>query len=384
MSAYICSPMRGRYPILLLLLLLPLLSGAQDEPAWAGFGVEVNAVGGKIFKHTPKFKPPIPDGLSKAIDINFIRQTYGTKDWQQRVRYPMVGFGVTYINYGIDSVYGHLIGFYPDLQIPIIRGKKLEWTLRFGFGIGFISKYYSRGPVWDTINNAMSSNINNFSTFTTDLRYRINKHWDVQMGANFFHVSNATYHTPNLGINMYGAHVGLRYFPVTSQPHRIVHDLHPLKSRWLVEGRFSMAFTESGPGYGPMYHVYLATLYASKRWHSKNKFFGGIDYSYHQDVYAFLRNNEILQGREAQNSWKSALFLGNEFGVGRFGIILQAGYYLREAYLKADQPFYEKIGTHIYLIQKEQGILKELYFSALLKTHTTVAELAEFGIGIGF
>lgn len=356
---------------------------AQQDVQGAGFGIEMNGVAGKVFKHTKKFRLPIPDH-STALDLNFVRKTHGKKDWQQRINYPTVGFGVTYVNYGIDSVYGRALGLYPNLTIPIIHGNKLEWTIRMGFGVGLISKHYDRYPNWDTLNNALSSQLNNFSIFMTDLRYHINKHWDVQLGANFFHISNATYHVPNLGINMYGAHVGLRYFPVTSEPKKLHHNLTPLKSRWLVEGRFSMALTQSGAYNGPLYHVYLASIYASKRWNSVNKMFGGIDYSYHQDIYAFLRNNEIDVGKERQNSWKSAIFAGNEFGIGHVGIILQVGVYIKQAELKAITPYYEKLGMHYYIIQKEKGPVKELFLSALLKTHLTEAELAEFGVGVGF
>ena len=356
---------------------------AQQDVQGAGFGIEMNGVAGKVFKHTKKFRLPIPDH-STALDLNFVWKTHGRKDWQQRINYPTVGFGITYVNYGIDSVYGRTLNLYPNLTIPIIHGNKLEWTIRMGFGVGLISKHYDRYPNWDTLNNALSSQLNNFSIFMTDLRYHINKHWDVQLGANFFHISNATYHVPNLGINMYGAHVGLRYFPVTSEPKKIHHSLTPLKSRWLVEGRFSMALTQSGAYNGPLYHVYLASIYASKRWNSVNKMFGGIDYSYHQDIYAFLRNNEIDVGKERQNSWKSAIFAGNEFGIGHVGIILQVGVYIKQAELKAITPYYEKLGMHYYIIQNEKGPVKELFLSALLKTHLTEAELAEFGVGVGF
>lgn len=367
------------HTLLLFLLIFGHILYAQPG---AGFGIETNAIAGKVLKHSVKFTLPIPS-VSTAYEINFQWQTHGTKEWQQRVRFPMWGIGLTYTDYGLDAVYGRALGIYPNLQMPLIKRKNWEWTLRAGFGLGYISTHYSHYPAWDTVNVAMSSNINNFSLFMTDLRYHINTHWDAQIGLNYSHISNGTYHVPNLGVNMYGAHIGLRYFPVTSRPQKTIRDLKPLSKRWLVQGRFSMGFTQYGPPLGPTYKIYLATLYVSKRWASKNKVYAGLDYSYHQDIYAFLRNNEIDPGQEAQNSWKGAVLGGAEFGVGCFGIIFQAGYYIHEAALRQD-PYYEKLGAHIYLIQREKGALKELFLSALLKTHLTVAEVAEFGFGMGF
>ncbi len=354
---------------------------AQEQKPWSGFAIETNFMAGKVLKHTAKFRAPVPD-LSSAFEINFMQQTFGKKAWHARRYYPVVGFGFTYTNYGIDSIYGKCISMYPNLQIPIIRGKNLEWTFRMGFGLGYVTKRFERSPAWDTLNTAVGSHFNNFSIISTDLRYHISKHIDVQLGLNFTHISNAALRQPNLGVNMYGGHIGVRYFPVTSMPAKEQTNPSSLKSRWLAQARLGLAFNEAGQADGPLYPVYLLSAYASKRWRSKNKLFIGIDYSYHRGIEAFLKNNEISVGEEKQHSWKSAVFVGNEFLFGRVGIILQVGYYLKDAALRLD-PFYQKLGGNLYIIQNETGILKELYLSILLKTHRTQAELAELGLGIG-
>ena len=205
----------------------------------------------------------------------------------------------------------------------------------------------------------------------------------MQLGGNFNHISDASFHKPNLGVNTYGAHIGIRYFPVTSRPPRIERKLEPLKNRWLIQGRLGLAFVSSEAPSGPLYPIYIASAYASKRWLSKNKAFTGIDYSYHTDIYAFQRNNEINPGTESRHAYKSAIFFGNEFMLGRVGAVLQVGVYIREAVLRQD-PYYEKIGGNYYIVQKEHGPIKELFLSAFLKTHKIIAEFGEIGIGAGF
>ncbi len=377
-----------RTPVFLLFFILcSLISGVsfgQESRPWEGFGIEANVFEGHVFKHTPKFHLPIPD-MTTGTDINFQYKTFGRKDWEQRRRYPIVGVAFTYTNYGIDSVYGRLFSIYPNIVIPLISGRKLEWTIRIGDGFGYSTKAYSRINPFDTLNNAIGSKINDYASFMTDIRYHINTHWDVQIGANFSHYSDASYHQPNLGVNLYGAHVGVKYFPVSANPKRIVRDLKPLKNRWLFEYRLSMAYDESNAPLGPLYPVYLATGYVSKRWKSKNKAFAGFDYSYHTLDYAFLRNNVGLvpPGTEAQHSYKTAAFAGNEFLLGRVGVVLQVGYYLHQAY-QSQGKVYEKIGGNLYLVQRERGPIKEFFLCAFLKTHLSVAELAEFGFGMGF
>ena len=367
--------------LLLTLVLFVLIPPLFAQSKWDGLGIEANLMSGKMIRHTPKFPKIVPDN-SQEFEINFVQQTNGRKDWQQRRNYPLLGCALSYTNYGIDSIYGKCFSIYPNIELPIVKGKKLQWTAKAGFGLGYVTKRFSRYPGWDTLNTAIGSHFNNYSYFGTDLRYRINHHWDIQTGLSFSHVSNAALRKPNLGINMYGAHVGVRYFPYTSQPQLIVRTLEPLKNRWLIQARFGISATESGNGDGPLFPIYMASIYASKRYLSKNKAFAGVDYSYHSDVYAFMHNNEVMPGQEKNKSWKSAVFIGNEFLIGRVGILLQLGFYVKKG-LYPDV-YYEKLGGNVYIIQKEKGILKELFASCLLKAHKTDAELVELGLGVGF
>ncbi len=367
-----------------LLMVMCIHANAQDGQQWAGLGIEANVFTGKVIKHTAKFHLPVPD-LSTGADVNFQWKTYGRKEWHQRRRFPILGLGFTYTNYGLDSIYGRCFSLYPNIVIPLISGRHVEWTLRIGDGIGYVTRDYSRLHPFDTMNNAIGSKINDYGSFIMDLRYHVNMHWDVQAGLNFTHISDASYHQPNLGVNLAGYHLGVKYFPVSANPKRIARELKHLPNRWLVEGRLTIAYDASNAPLGPAYPVYLASLYTSRRWINKNKFFGGIDYSYHTNIYAYLRNNMgfVPAGTEATQSYKSAVFAGNEFLLGRVGVVLQVGAYIHQAFLTQGK-LYEKLGANLYLVKREKGPVKELFLCGFLKTHLSVAELAEFGVGMGF
>ena len=366
------------------LLVMPFSGMAQQErqPLLNGYGLEVNTFAGKVIKHSEKFHLPVPD-LTTGVDVNMVFKCTGSKPWHQCRNYPTIGVGFAYTNYGIDSVYGRCFSIFPNLTIPIIRSRHIDWTIRIGDGMGYVTKKYGRDPITDTMNNAIGSHINDYASFMTDLRYKANKHWEVQAGLNFSHISDASYHQPNLGINLWGGHVGIRYFPVTSSPECRVCKSTPLKDRWLVQLRGGIAFNQLEAPHGPTYPVYMATGYVSRRWRQKHKTYAGLDYSYHEAIYAFQRNNEANPGKERANSYKAAVVAGHEFLFGRVGVILQMGYYIKEAWLKQDK-YYQKIGGHYYLVQREQGPIKEFYLTGFLKTHKSVAELAEFGLGFGF
>lgn len=371
--------------ILMLCLLLQLLSSsrmqAQTQQAWAGFGIESNIMVGKMIRHNAKFTGPIP-GRSYAFELNLVKQTYGQKDWQERRNYPQLGLGFYYNNYNMPDVYGQTFGIFPNLQLRLITTSNFEWTFRAGMGICYDTKPFERLPVPNPDNVAIGGHWNNISPFSTDIRWHINHHWDLQAGFNFSHVSNAAFQQPNLGINVYGAHLGIRYFPVTSDPQKIRRNPEPLRSRWLLQGRAGMAFIENNPADGPLYPVYIGALFLSKRYWSKNKVYAGFDYHYNTAKYTQLKNYEHFKGEEVSYSSQAAFFIGNEFLLGRIGLLFQAGYYLHKMDAQKEN-LYQKLGGNFYLVQREKGPVKEVFFSAILKTHMANAELFEMGIGFG-
>ncbi len=355
---------------------------AQEQDPRAGFGIETNLMAGRVIRHTAKFTAPIPP-LSTAFDVNFIWQTYGKKEWQQRRNFPVVGIGITGTDYGNNAVFGRAVGIYPNLQVTLLRRKTFEWTLRLGDGLGYVTRKYQTTTPVDTVNTAIGSNLNDFAVIMTDLRFHIDDHWQLQFGANLTHISNGDYHQPNLGVNMGGLHFGMQYSPVTNRPRKIVKELPQLKDRWLVETRVGIGYTESRSPGNPELPTYVGSVYATRRWHSKNKLMIGFDAAYHRDVFAFLKWCSLYRHFEDRHSWDGAIFGGNEFLLGRVGIVTQLGIYYHQTYLKFD-PFYEKVGINYYLVKSEHGVVKELFLSSLLLAHEFSAQYAEFGIGAGF
>jgi hypothetical protein len=382
---YICtSLMPVRCSVFLMFVCALLLSPAtygQDEKPLCGFGVESNLLAGKIIKHTQKFRAPIP-AISTAFDVNFLWQTYGKKEWHQRRNFPLVGFGIAYTDYGNDAIFGKCLGIYADVQLTILKRDRLEWTMRIGDGLGYVTKKYQTIAPLDTLNNAIGSDLNDFAIILTDLRYQVDDHWQLQLGANFTHISNGDFHQPNLGVNMVGAHVGVRYYPVSCKPKPIVRDLPKLKNRWLAQARAGVYFKEARAAGNPIYPSIVTSVYASKRWHGMNKFFAGVDYCYHNDVHAFLVNYGVHYGNEKAHSWDGGYFAGNEFLLGRVGLVGQVGLYYHQTYLRFDD-VYEKLGGNFYFLRTEHGFIKELFMSAMLTTHAFTAEYADFGIGVG-
>ena len=133
------------------IFLLLLLGNGQPliaQNTASNVGVEANAMGGHIFKHTKKFTGPSPS-FSGGLDVNLLWKTNGKAEWQWRRNLPIVGLGLCYTYYDKEN-YGQSIGIYPNLELPIYKKYDWEWTLRFGMGLGFISRQYRPyAPYWD-------------------------------------------------------------------------------------------------------------------------------------------------------------------------------------------------------------------------------------------
>jgi hypothetical protein len=354
---------------------------AQETDPLDGYGIEANIMGGNIIKHNYRF-PPVP-AFSGGIDINILKQTNGKKEWQQRGRFPQIGLGITYTNYGNNKIFGQCIGLYPVLPIRLIKGKTVEWDIKAGVGIGYVTSHYERYPTWDTINNLIGSNINNFTLLATAVRFNINSHLAVNAGITLTHISNGSFQLPNLGVNLATASVGVRYFPGNRYPTRIVRDLSPRSNRWLFHARMGIGFSQiSGPN-GPRYPVYLPSVFVSKRYHGRNKIFLGADYTYYKSLENFLRTNEMFPGEEKKQSYQAMIIAGHELMLGRFGLLMQVGVPLKRTYRENEGLYFEKLGYNFYIIRNEQGPIKELSVHSYIKANKLEADIIEFGIGVG-
>ena len=349
----------------------------------AGVGIETNMFYGNMLKHTSALTGPIAKDCY-GVDVNLTIKTYGRKAWEELRNYPTFGIGISYLNYNNPSVYGFAIGINPNITLPLISRPKFETTFRIGMGVGFVSKHYSLKSDGNTDNLAIGGHANNVSPMFLDARWKVNMHWHLQAGLNLTHISNASFQQPNLGTNIWGAHVGFRYFPVTGDPIKIRRAVKPtFRNNFVVTAKASLAFKESTTSDGPLYTTYIGTLSVGKRFASKNKVYAGVDYHYSPYKYAFLKSIGNPPNSKHEAAGQTAVFAGIEFFFNRVAIVGQMGYYVQQS-TGQTEPLYQKIGANYYFIRNEKGVFKEVFFSALLKTHMATAELFEMGIGVSF
>jgi hypothetical protein len=354
----------------------------KAQSSWDGVGVEANYFHSNMMRHSKKITAPLAKD-TRTFELSLTKKFRGTKDWHLRRNYPEAGIGAFYLDYNNREIYGAVFAIVPHLRFRVIAKEKFSWTLRAGLGIGYVTNPYQRVPKLNLDNETIGGYINNFSPLQTDLRYVINNHLEFQAGAHLLHVSNASFRRPNFGINIWGIHAGLRYFPISNKPEKIERALPELPNRILFYTKASIAFVEKDMPDGGLNRVYNGGIFATKRYLGKNKIILGADYTYNTAVYAAIKYNFRHKGKENRWSSQSSIFLGNEFEFNHFGIVLQAGVYLMRYDQQTDR-FYQKLGGNFYWFKRETGLLKEGLCSVLLKTHQNRAELLELGMALGF
>ncbi len=376
-----------------LLYILLAASSSAAQAQLPGAGVEITAMPSRLLRHTAKMTVE-PAPFSFSTELAYMQQTNGHRAWHAAWGFPRVGFSALWAAYDAGGTprptYGSCFSLYPTLELRALSTPRLDWTVRMGAGLGWATEPYrrDRGAGSNTLNTAVGSRVNASILFFTGLRYAVAPRWSAAVGLAATHISNAAARQPNLGINTVGPYFTAGYYPGggSTRPERSAAstpDTLPRRLRFTGAVRYGMAFNETGHADGPQYPAYLAAAWGGRRWNRWQRTFVGVDASYHKSIEAFLKATETAPGREAAESWRGGVFVGHEALLGRVGIVGQLGAYVRQAELRAD-PLYQRVGLHVYALQRTRGDRLDLFGGLLLKTHRTQAELAEFAVGVGW
>lgn len=345
---------------------------------------QISAGPGKTLKHSTKMDFPFSD-YSYSASLNIAYQTDGSKEWHQKSYFPKFGFNVHFIDYR-NPLLGQGIGLSPTIVLPVFKTNSWSSELYLGMGFGWMTKPHDRN---NPRNLAIGSHLNNFSDIQFDINYALDDDAQHRLGAKFkfLHVSNAAFTVPNLGLNDVSLHLAYTYQPSgeVERPEKVIPDWS--WSQWWKKGqihaKYVHAWTQKYPSFGPTYNIRGAQIMWSQPYRAFKNVQLGYHYEYNEGVYSFLKSIYEYAGQERKHSTQHSIYIGHEFRWGAFGLITQLGGYLQKNYLNSNV-IYQRLGGHIYLFENEKYWLKGMYVSAILKTHLSVAEYAEFGIGIYF
>lgn len=366
--------------LLLLLISFSVILQAQRYNPNNHYQPKMNVSGsyywGTIFKHSTKFEPDITQ-KSHGFELAISKITKGEKEWQRKLNYPEIGGALFMARFGDNDIFGNAIAIIPYAKLWLKRSKTVDLYLRAGFGLGYISRPFDY--VTNPTNNVIGSKINNCTQFSLGTDFKINRELSLFTALNFTHFSNASFQTPNLGINYIAFSGGFRYLPNAS-----IGDYNQEKVSRPIQKNFfrfnySMAFYEDKSPGGPKYPIYEFSAAYSRATSINNKVFTGVYYTFDVGKKEFLTQYVPDYKKIKANS--IGFFVGDEIYLGRLSFDALVGIYLLKAH-DNNTPIYAKLGMNYHAYKFGVNKEKSLFFGIHMKTHYFVAQYFDVGIGV--
>ncbi len=342
-----------------------LASYAQEKTSYQ---MGLSSGYGFIISHNPGMLYITGQHIEKH-NAYFEQNTFGSKAWQQRYGFPQIGLSLSYFKLNNPEHLGNGVSLSPYLKFKLNQSEIIKLKLRTSLGIGYLSNKFH--PQDNYKNNAIGSDLNLFFSVWLGTEIPLTSTLNFSLAASFSHFSNTAYSKPNLGMNIPAIEGGFSY-NFGEKHSMIINNEEPFertKGYWQLTSSFGVNAT-----YPPNDVKYLAStlsLGREKKLNYKSTLGASIDFFYNPAQRQALKRRDITVDKGWENL-QSGLSIYHLLHFGRFGVITQAGYYLKT---KDDElgNFYHIVGGRIHLNNKFSG-----YFA--LKTHFAKAEYFTLGV----
>ncbi|WP_372746142.1 acyloxyacyl hydrolase [Lutibacter sp.] len=334
---------------------------------------------GNVLRQNPDAQVLI-QGHPTGFFLSYNKRSFGEESWQDHYNYPDFGYSFGYQDYKSDIV-GKLYSVYAHYNFYLTnRANKNQFIVRTGIGLAYNTNPYNKET--NNKNTAFSTNLNSSTYFKLYYqRENIIENLGLNAGLTFIHASNANVRSPNSGMNVWAATVGLNYnldnelesktFIPTSESKEFTE---PIK----YNIAFRTGINESeiiGSGVKPFY---VFSAYADKRINRKSALQIGADLYISpmlKDYYELNLTIPHTNLEETDDFKRIGVFVGHELFINKLSIETQLGYYVKYPF-EYQGLVYETLGLKRYL-------KNDKWFASIrLKAHAADAETVEFGIGV--
>lgn len=352
-----------KYFVISIIFSLALVCNAQEI---AKYSIAAKTHYGFIAPHRKGFANLIT-GHVPILEIDFEQQTNGAKFWHNNFKLPTTGVAIFQGSFGNKEHLGYFTSISPYIGFPVVN-KKVKLYLRFGSGLGYVSKPFDLATNYK--NDLLGSHLNVFFNFQTEVSIPLSNKMNISSGFSFSHLSNGAYALPNLGINIPSAFVGLKY----NINHQNIEEQNlsnrdSYKINILTD--LSLGFKEHRVDEAKKIGFNFNIL----GWKSISKTSSigiGTDLFYNSALNEYFEESTSTAATFG-NILRHGVSLGYKVNISKVQLYFQFGGY---TYAKENNQglFYQKIGGYIWLTDK-------LYFTGNLKVHYAVADFFQFGIG---
>jgi len=318
------------------------------------------------------------NGHFPVFEINLQQETFGKHKWERAFSYPNIGISFLYTGLGKSPALGSAFSIFPFINFPLVRHKNFMFNLRFGLGVGYLTKRFDR--LTNYKNLVIGSHINASVNMMLEARYKLTERLTLSLGFGLQHFSNGSLKLPNYGLNIPAINAGIAYrlarenrsigdrFVPPTEPYSAILR-HSIEFDIGVSLGWKNMKAVLGKNY-MVYHLYENTFFPVQR---KSKWGFGLDFSYDESHVKILESH----GVDVTNKLKilrPGINAAYMLVLSKLGFILNLGYYLG-GLERSNGPFYEKISF-------QYKFTKDFYANVMLKVHWGRADYIGWGLGL--
>lgn len=339
--------------------------------------LELNYFYGNILEHAPQLKPII-EAHPTGFVFSWNQKKIGDSEFEHTYNFPDFGISVSYQNFD-TKILGEVYSAYAHYNFYLTnRNSKNQVKLTSAFGLGYATSPFDK--ISNSKNWAMGSHFTASAYFkATYSREYILYKFGINAGIMLLHYSNASFNTPNLGINTLAITAGVNY-NLEEPKHAPERSLEKLNEKFPVKFNVALrtGFIESLINNSGLFPFYTISLFGTKKLNYKSTISGGIDLFFPTYMKNYIEYDNILKGTPNETAdWKRVgIFVGYELNMEKFSVITEIGLHVYYPY------------NYISLIYERFGFRKQfsehLFADLTLKINLFRAEGLEFGLGYRF
>ncbi len=313
-----------------------------------------------------------------AFEFSIERATWGKYHWEVVYAYPIIGISVWYSPLGGYKDIGTAIAIYPFINFPLVRDNVQSFNFRLGIGIGYLTNYFDRLDNYK--NFAIGSSFNFAGSLYLEYRRKVSRMITLSGGAGLTHFSNGSTKTPNYGLNIITATLGVAIHLTRPNP-KLNKKILPELYKFEFDGKrsldfdigFAIGYKDMSQQYGESFMVYAiySNLFKQVSW--KSKFGIGLDLTYDaSDQFIYDWNNQTYNG--TYQFLKPGISAAYQLVVGDLSFVFNFGAYLA-GIERSEGTIYQRLTIRYLFTDK-------LFANLALNSNWGRAEYV--GIGIGY
>lgn len=315
---------------------------------------QINTAYGSVFEHRNDIAHLITEHPI-LYQLSYSKTSDTLSAWKKHLNFPDIGISMIHQKFG-NEMLGNLTGLTYFTNFYLLnRNATNQINLELGLGIAYTDS--PMDPENNNQNNVLSSNLVYHQYLKCQYRRPfIFKRFGLQTGLTFTHFSNASFKSPNLGINSLFFNIGLNYMVQESKivyPKKIksMKFLKKQPLKYFISAKLGWHEVYSGLGSKPIYSL---SAFVAKPYKTFSDFQLGLDYYNSQSEKQYAEFQYIAGFNNAKKIYdhqQIGIFAGYKQYFDKFSLDAQIGYYLYNP-LNLNMAVYEKITFHYKLDDK--------------------------------